>query len=202
VAYSAEACRQAALAAGLQLGGNGYPFEDDFDPYFGCYTYSSSSYVGIAFYGNGDGDKVTTAGISNDKFRIPGHDCVYGTSWVPQCSACNTRDAWVGIKFPDVRAVRCATADGLGTLRLEASDDGSTWLPQARGATGSTTVSSVCTRDVTPFGMPMFLQNKDSGYCLHSNQFPITDGGEIVFWDDCTGEKNRYQFIDTGGKHW
>ena len=36
--------------------------------------------------------------------------------------------AWVAIDAPDGLAVCCATAPGLGTVRLEYSDDAETWV--------------------------------------------------------------------------
>ena len=51
-----------------------------------------------------------------------------------------------------------------GGLQLEASDDGTNWYRQAYQE-GSNTVTSVCSRDVQPFGQEFYLQNKQYGVC-------------------------------------
>jgi hypothetical protein len=69
--YSAEACRRAATAAGLELGGEGFAFEGSFTTK-GCYSYHSGKYVGHAYYGTGAGD--TRGELSGTKYRPVGFD--------------------------------------------------------------------------------------------------------------------------------
>lgn len=54
VVYTEENCRLAAIAAGLEIGGAGYPFAGDWGVK-GCYAYDSTSadYAGMAYYGLG-----------------------------------------------------------------------------------------------------------------------------------------------------
>ena len=115
------------------------------------------------------------------------------------------------MRFLDLTAVRCVTTEGTlgvgagwsGGLQLEASDDGTNWYRQAYQE-GSNTVTSVCSRDVQPFGQEFYLQNKQYGVCLHSNlgspgdETPIANGGAVSLWTGCSGDKNRFQKIDTG----
>jgi hypothetical protein len=72
VPYSAEACRQAARAAGLELGGKGHDFEGPFSTK-GCYSYRSGGYAGYAYYGTGAGD--TEGPLTGGKYRPSGYDC-------------------------------------------------------------------------------------------------------------------------------
>ena len=53
--YSEQACRDAAKALGLKLGGGGYAFSGAYS-LKGCYSYRSGTYAGIAFYGTGGTD--------------------------------------------------------------------------------------------------------------------------------------------------
>jgi len=67
--YSEEACRKAALNAGLELGGDGYEFAGDYGTK-GCYAYvkAHGKYAGNAYYGTGG----SVAEMSTDlqpKFR-------------------------------------------------------------------------------------------------------------------------------------
>ena len=81
--YSESVCREVALALGLQLGGNSYPFVATRDDGYqmGCYTYKAGvgydHYVGIAFYGSyGDDNEMSKPFDENPHFYRPkGYDC-------------------------------------------------------------------------------------------------------------------------------
>ena len=83
--YSAKACEDAAKAAGLTLGGAGYPFNSNdatvaqkgaYNP--GCYHHHDGNY---AFYGDSgtNADKKTITVLKAGQSRVPGADC--GTFW-------------------------------------------------------------------------------------------------------------------------
>ena len=71
------------MKAGLQLGGNNYPFEATKDAGYqmGCYTYKAGvgydHYVGIAFYGSyGDADEMSKPfGKNSIYYRPEGSEC-------------------------------------------------------------------------------------------------------------------------------
>jgi hypothetical protein len=85
VGFSEQACRNAAIDAGLQAGGDGYAFAGDYVG-TGCYAYSSGQYAGMAYYGYADGggdvqspaqltDLSDTAKYFGVAYRPPGTDC-------------------------------------------------------------------------------------------------------------------------------
>mmetsp|Transcript_107637 Transcript_107637/g.197688 ORF Transcript_107637/g.197688 Transcript_107637/m.197688 type:complete len:342 (+) Transcript_107637:80-1105(+) len=74
VPYTEDTCRQAAVALGLQPGGNGVDFAGDYS-LKGCYSYASGSYKGYAFYGTGGSEAENRADASEPKIRVPGYDC-------------------------------------------------------------------------------------------------------------------------------
>eukprot|EP00940_MAST-03C_sp_MAST-3C-sp2_P003162 g3162.t1 len=68
-ALSESACRDAAKALGLMLGGHGYPFADDY-PTKGLYAYKSGKYAGTAFYGRGASSVTARSGpVRPPKYR-------------------------------------------------------------------------------------------------------------------------------------
>lgn len=73
-AYGEEACRSAALAAGLALGGGGYDFVGKYSTK-GCYAYESGKYANIAFYGEGGLRPQRETSLKSPKYRPAGHDC-------------------------------------------------------------------------------------------------------------------------------
>jgi hypothetical protein len=74
VAYSEQACRDAAGVQGLQLGGQGYDFTGSYGVK-GCYTYSSGKYKGYAYYGTGGSTAAMQLSPAAPKVRVPGYDC-------------------------------------------------------------------------------------------------------------------------------
>ncbi|KAK3232874.1 hypothetical protein CYMTET_56798 [Cymbomonas tetramitiformis] len=81
VPYSEAACRNAATALGLSIGGGGQAFTGlsfghGGDYTSGCYAYHSGTYEGMAFFGTGGDEAERSAAISNEnKYRPAGHDC-------------------------------------------------------------------------------------------------------------------------------
>jgi len=74
--FSADACREAASALGLTLGGVGYDFAGDYHTK-GCYAYTSGQYAGHAYYGQIGGADVTSSSQHNAlnnaaKYRVAG----------------------------------------------------------------------------------------------------------------------------------
>merc|ERR1711907_727031 len=45
---------------------------------------------------------------------------------------------------------------------------------------------------------PFHLKNKATGRCLHTASRSATNGAKVVFWDGCSGEKNKFQRVNTG----
>lgn len=83
VPYSQDACVEAALNANLGMGTRSYSFAGNY-PTKGCYFYSygSSDYGGVAFYGLGGSEAENMeANLGDSKYRIPGYDCQ--TSYAP-----------------------------------------------------------------------------------------------------------------------
>jgi len=76
--YTVEQCRRAAEKLGLQLGGHGHDFEDNYNQK-GCYAYSSGRYAGMAFYGTqfhtSFWEMINPSTYSTDTFRPQGYDC-------------------------------------------------------------------------------------------------------------------------------
>merc|ERR1719482_1788429 len=71
-----QACRQAALAAGLSLGTNAYAFASSYSV-DGCYSYSSGDYAGTAFFGTGAPAGSHPGAVGSDtQYRPQLHDCV------------------------------------------------------------------------------------------------------------------------------
>ena len=68
-------CYAAALAEGLSLGGAGYNFAGDYGSGRGCYTYSSGSYAGIAYWSTSGDPTHLTAWKSN--FGRPTHSLTH-----------------------------------------------------------------------------------------------------------------------------
>ena len=77
VAFSEDACREAALAHGLLLGGAGFSFASADYTSKGCYAYWTGPLIGRAFYGRGTfGSNAPPAlPVDNRHFRPPNHDC-------------------------------------------------------------------------------------------------------------------------------
>ena len=69
VCLTEAACRTAATAAGLDEGGNGYPFASSTYSTKGCYAYSSGSYAGMAFWSAGTYAQMTET-FSGEKYRV------------------------------------------------------------------------------------------------------------------------------------
>ena len=76
--FTQEACVQAALALGLSAGPGtcgGFPFAGAYTTP-GCYSYTSGSFLGCAYYGTGAVDGVDPGPVlRSGQFRIPGFDC-------------------------------------------------------------------------------------------------------------------------------
>jgi len=67
-----DACREAALALGLTIGGVGYDFVGDFLTH-GCYSYDSGIYQGHAYFGRGEHNDLSNPA---EQYRVPGtHGC-------------------------------------------------------------------------------------------------------------------------------
>jgi len=84
IAYSKEACEEAATALGLSLGGGGFNFTGNYVSK-GCYTYSSGTYAQYAYYGTGGTDAEisnTSLGFNSygERIRVSGWDCFASTS--------------------------------------------------------------------------------------------------------------------------
>ena len=75
VPYSEQACRDAANALGLSLGGAGHSFASS--SYFrkGCYAYSSGRYAGMAYYGTGGTTEQMKKSLNGQAHRLSGYDC-------------------------------------------------------------------------------------------------------------------------------
>lgn len=72
--YTEEACRDASTSLGLSLGGSGYAFAGNW-PTKGCYAYSSTTFIGNAYYSTGGTmDQMKTV-LVGSKYRPVGYDC-------------------------------------------------------------------------------------------------------------------------------
>ena len=96
MAYSADACREAAIALGLTIGSAsddaGYAFEGEYgDAAYGCFSISASddfpSYVGKVYYTPGgtiEQMQAAPVDLVGTTFRPPGYDCNTGIKLVRQ----------------------------------------------------------------------------------------------------------------------
>ena len=78
--YSEQACRDAAKALGLKLGGGGFDFSFKIDnyPIQGCYAYLSGSgqYADTAYYSAGGSvESMKTVLTDNLRYRPQNYDC-------------------------------------------------------------------------------------------------------------------------------
>ena len=78
--YSEQACRDAATALGLKLGGGGFDFSFKIDnyPIQGCYAYFSGSgqYADTAYYSAGGSvESMKTVLTDNLRYRPQNYDC-------------------------------------------------------------------------------------------------------------------------------
>jgi len=101
VPYTATACRIAAKALGLTIGGAGFPFEVHHRQK-GCYVYNSGKYAGRAFYGLGGSqeeirDRVTLDGST---YRPVGWDCKEQQA-EETCGWCRLRRDWNSMSEDD-----------------------------------------------------------------------------------------------------
>ena len=69
VCGSEAACAAAAEAAGLAIGGAGYPMAGNWASK-GCYAYTSGKYEGMAFYGTGGDADAMAADVADPKYRV------------------------------------------------------------------------------------------------------------------------------------
>ena len=69
VCENSIACKNAAKAANLKIGGAGYSFEGDYGTK-GCYTYSSTEYNNHAYFGTGGNDAQRSKAPKRPKIRI------------------------------------------------------------------------------------------------------------------------------------
>ena len=69
VIINPNACKAAAKAKGLKLGGLGYKFEGSYTTK-GCYAYKGGKYKGRAYFGTGGTEKQMTANPGGGKYRI------------------------------------------------------------------------------------------------------------------------------------
>ena len=88
--YSIEACKDAALSLGLQLGGCGHlneptPLNEPFEgtkhksggEYAkGCHAYHAGHCNGVAFYGTGGTIESMKQPLSPPRYRPSGYDCI------------------------------------------------------------------------------------------------------------------------------
>ena len=78
VAYSEQACRDAAVALGLSLEGTtSAGFSGDFT-HKGCYAYSAGKNKGKAFYGTGGTVNDMKKQLPEDRYRPQNYDCAAG----------------------------------------------------------------------------------------------------------------------------
>ena len=74
VPYSKEACEDVVERLGLQKGGKGFNFVENF-AIKGCYSYESGSYANIAYYGSGGSEQQMATQLNSPKYRPAGYDC-------------------------------------------------------------------------------------------------------------------------------
>ena len=68
--YSEKVCRDVANSLGLTFGGSGSYSNK------GCYAYSSGTYKGKVYYGNGGTTDEMKTLLSGTKYRPAGYDCI------------------------------------------------------------------------------------------------------------------------------
>jgi len=73
--YEQHACYLAAIKNGLKHGSGEYEFASEDYGTPGCYTYTSGSYKGVAFFGQRGSTAEKKASLSGSKARVPGFDC-------------------------------------------------------------------------------------------------------------------------------
>ena len=104
-------CSARAQTLGLSLGGNGYAFAGSYSTK-GCYSYSSGSYEGMAFFGTGGTEAQMATALTGSKYR-------------PLCEIANTHLVF------DVDELKDASAEDVtvriyGELSLSAAQPSST----------------------------------------------------------------------------
>lgn len=77
--YSEQACRDAALTLGLQLGLTSDPHSfSGSSLHKGCYAYKSGQYAGRAFYSTGGTVEAMQRAVPQDRYRPKNYDCAFG----------------------------------------------------------------------------------------------------------------------------
>ena len=112
VCQTEAACRTAATAAGLDEGGDGYPFASSTYSTKGCYSYSSGTYEDMAFWSAGTYAQMT-ATPSSPVYRVTCPQECYSFELVHDGGECGSDDARL-TKSDSVEecAEQCAAASG------------------------------------------------------------------------------------------
>ena len=77
VAYSEQACRDAATELGLGLGTSSHAFSGPYS-HKGCYAYNSGSNQGKAFFGTGGSEEDMKKKLPENRYRPRNYDCAAG----------------------------------------------------------------------------------------------------------------------------